>query len=332
VRRAFLAAVALLLAQAAGADGAPGEPVRIAFAGRMVTNLDRSVEFYSLLGFTRDASVDGQWHPDATARRLFDAKGIEVREARMVSRSNVSLAPFTLRLTEVRGVKRRDVTAHTPWEPGATHFGLIVPDARGSWDTLRARNLLQPRSWGGELVAPPGQTKGMLAYMTDPDGLDIELIDERPNRPAGVSHMGLIVLDADKARGLYETLFGGALQSPEAPWLSGDFYDSAVGGHGNILRFYNLGFPEAAARDKRMNLELVEFQNRKKAVEPYRITDRGLGYLALDVPQFDARLAEARRQGAKLVSRGVVKLPEGLRAALLRDPDTGAFLLLREAR
>jgi catechol 2,3-dioxygenase-like lactoylglutathione lyase family enzyme len=332
MHRALLAAVAVLLMQAAGAQQAAAEPVRIAYAGRMVTDLDRSVEFYSLLGFTRDATVDGSWHADGATRRLLGVNGIETRDAVMVSRSNVSLAPFTLRLTEVRGAKRRDVTAHTPWEPGATHFGLIVPDAQATWDLLRAKGLLQPRSWGGELVAPPGQTQGMLAYLTDPDGLDIELIAERPNRPAGLSHMGLIVLDADRARGLYESLFGGVLQSPEAPWLSGDFYDSAVGGHGNILRFFNLGFPEAAAKEKRLNLELVEFQNRKKPVEPYRITDRGLGYLALDVPEFDLRLAEARKQGAKLVSRGIVKLPEGLRAALLRDPDTGAFLLLRETR
>ncbi|MEN9705064.1 MAG: hypothetical protein RLZZ393_943 [Pseudomonadota bacterium] len=329
MRRVLLTLASLLLANAAVAEPAP---VRIAYAGRMVTDLDRSVAFYALLGFTRDPGVDGQWKADGTARRLFGVNGIETREAVMVSRSNVSLAPFSLRLTEVRGVSRRDVTVHTPWEPGATHFGLIVPDAQGLWERLREKGILQPRSWGGELVAPPGQSKGMLAYMTDPDGLDIELIDERPNRPAGVSHMGLIVLDSDRARALYETLLGGALQSPEAPWLQGDFYDSAVGGHGNILRFFNLGFPETAAKDKRMNLELVDFQNRKKAVESYRITDRGLGYLALDVPQFDARLAEARRQGAKLVSRGVVKLDGNRRAALVRDPDTGAFLLLREAQ
>jgi catechol 2,3-dioxygenase-like lactoylglutathione lyase family enzyme len=335
VRRALLALVTLLLsagvtAQQATPTPPPGDAVRIAYAGRMVTDLDSAVAFYSLLGFTRDTSVDGQWHADSTARRLFDANGIETREALMVSRSNVSQAPFNLRLTQVRGVKRRDRTAHTPWEPGATHFGLVVTDAQAHWETLRAKRLLQPRSWGGELVGPPGQ-KGMLAYMTDPDGLDIELIDERPGRPAGISHMGLIVLDADRARTLYEGLFGGQLQSAEAPWLSGDFYDSAVGGHGNILRFYNLGFPEAAAPEKRMNLELVEFQNRKKPVEAYRITDRGIGYLAIDVPQFDSRLAAARKLGAKLASRGIVKLADGRRVALIRDPDTGAFLLLREA-
>ena len=98
----------------------------------------------------------------------------------------------------------------------------------------------------------------MLAYITDPDGLDIEIIDQRPAAPAengrparpahvpGVNHVGLIVLDSDKARAFYETLFGGKLSEREAPWMKGDFYDSVVGGHGNVLRFYNESFPEAA--------------------------------------------------------------------------------------
>ncbi len=95
--------------------------------------------------------------------------------------------------------------------------------------------------------------------MTDPDGLDIELIDARPAQPAengrparpamlpGLTHAGLIVLDSDKAKAFYGTLFGGHLRSTEAPWLKGDFYDSAVGGHGNILRFFNESYSEAGS-------------------------------------------------------------------------------------
>ena len=331
-------ALALLGAWAA-APAAEAPPVaqaaiqiaRIGWVGRMVTDLDRSVAFYQLLGFRPDADGVGGWHKDPDSARLYATRGIELREARMVSTSNVSNAPFVVRLTELRGIARQDLSDHTPWEPGATHFGLIVPDAQQTWALLRAKGVLAPRSWGGELIAPPGQSKGMLAYLTDPDGLDIELIDQRPGRPAGVSHVGLIVLDADRARGFYETLLGGQLQSKEAPWLSGDFYDSAVGGHGNILRFYNLGFAERAARDSHMNLELVDFQNRKKPVARYRITDRGLGYLALEVPALDAVLAQSLEAGARQVSKGIVRSKDGSREVLLRDPDTGAFLLFFES-
>jgi catechol 2,3-dioxygenase-like lactoylglutathione lyase family enzyme len=183
----------------------------------------------------------------------------------------------------------------------------------------------------------------MLAYLTDPDGLDIEIIDQRPAMPAaegrparpamlpGVSHVGLVVLDSDKARAFYEGLLGGQLQSKEAPWLKGDFYDSAVGGHGNVLRFFNLSFPEASAPGSRMNLELVEFQNRKKPVEAHNITDIGVGYVGFEVQGLDAFLARAIAAGAKPVSkRGIVAMKSGTREVMIRDPDVGGFVLLYE--
>ena len=327
-RRAL--ALAALALSCVAAPARAIEPVQIDGVGRMVANLERSVAFYQLLGFTLEPGGIGAWHKDPATAKLFAAPGVETREATLVTTSNVSMGRFVLRLTEVRGRSRQDLSDHTPWEPGATHFGLVVPDAQQTWDTLRAKGLLHARSWGEALIAPPGQTRGMLAYMTDPDGLDIELIDQRADRPAGLSHVGLIILDADTARGFYETLLGGRLQSKDAPWLKGDFYDSAVGGHGNILRFFNLGFPESAAPAARMNLELVEFQNRKKPVARSRITDRGLGYLVLRVPDLEPALAQSLRAGAKAVSTGIVQAGNGAREVLIRDPDTGAFLLLRQ--
>ncbi len=167
--------------------------------------------------------------------------------------------------------------------------------------------MLKARSWGGELIAPPGQTKKMLAYLTDPDGLDIEIIDQRPatppangnpGRPAmtpGISHVGLIILDSDKARGFYENFMGGKLVNAQQPWLQGDFYDSAIGAHGNILRFFNEGFPEARATDKRLNLELVEFQNRKKPVQDYHAYDIATQYVGIECAE--PRCVSRERQG-----------------------------------
>jgi catechol 2,3-dioxygenase-like lactoylglutathione lyase family enzyme len=224
-----------------------------------------------------------------------------------------------------------------------THFGLIVPDADGVWDQLRASGLLRARSWDAKLIAPPGETKGLLAYMTDPDGLDIELIGQRPaapgqsGRPAraaflpGVSHVGVVILDSEKAKAFYGTLFGGQLQSNESPWLKGDFFDSAVGGHGNILRFFNESFPEASAPASHLYLELVEFQNRKKPVVPARITDIGVGYVGFQVEDLDAFLKRAEAAGAQPVSKsGIVTMRSGTRVVMVRDPDVGMFVELFE--
>jgi catechol 2,3-dioxygenase-like lactoylglutathione lyase family enzyme len=203
--------------------------------------------------------------------------------------------------------------------------------------------MLRARSWGEELVAPPGVTPGEIAYVTDPDGLDIEIIAERPAipasdgnsaqaaRPPGVSHVGLIVSDSDKARAFYGELLGGVWQAEDAPWMQGDFFDSAVGGHGNILRFFNLAFPEAYAPASRINLELVEFQNRKKPLLERKITDIGVAYFGFEVDNLDAFLPRALAAGAiPSAEGGIVTMPSGTREIMLRDPDTRAFVLLFE--
>ncbi len=334
--------VFLVSAPPAAADEGGGV-VGLAFTGRLVANLDQSVAFYEALGFERDPAADSAWRRDEVVEQLYGVRGIETRMAKMFVNSNVSGGRFVVYLREVRGVPRKNLSVHAAWEPGATHFGLVVPDAHALWARLRESAMLRARSWGEELVAPPGAERGQLAYVTDPDGLDIEIIDQRPAvpardgnpaqpaRPPGVSHVGLIVSDSDVARAFYGELFGGVRQASEAPWLEGDFFDSAVGGHGNVLRFFNLAFPEAYARDARMNLELVEFRNRNKPLLERDITDIGVGYFGFEVQDLDAFLPRALAAGATPVAdTGIVTMRSGVREIMLRDPDTGAFVLLYE--
>jgi catechol 2,3-dioxygenase-like lactoylglutathione lyase family enzyme len=333
------------VAAEAGAEG-HGKVVGMAFIGRSVSDLDKSVAFYKVLGFTQDMQANPAWRKDEITEQIYgikDAKGVETRMAKMAINSNQSGQVFNVYLREFRGLKRKTLTGYDAWEPGATHFGLVVPDAEKLWAQLKASGLLKARSWGGELIAPPGQTKKMLAYLTDPDGLDIEIIDQRPatppangnpGRPAmtpGISHVGLIILDSEKARGFYESFMGGKLVDAQQPWRQGDFYDSAIGAHGNILRFFNEGFPEARAPDKRLNLELVEFQNRKKPVQDYHPYDIATQYVGIEVENLDAFLASARKAGAKSVTtNGVATMRSGTRVAIVRDPDVGGFVELYE--
>ena len=323
-----------------------GEPhvVDIAFVGRSVSDLDRSVAFYEALGFRRDPAAPSDWRRDAALGRLYGAgPGLESRMATMYVHNERSGQRFVLYLREVRGIERKDLSEHTAWAAGSSHFGLVVPDAAEVWSRLGPRGLLHARSWGGKLIAAPGESRPLLAYITDPDGLDIELIDERPATPAregrparpallpGVNHVGLVVLDSPKALAFYGGVLGGRLVSQEAPWLHGDFYDSAVGGHGNVLRFFNESFAEGPTPSARMNFELVEYQNRRDPAVPRRITDRGVGSVGFEVRGIDALVRRARAAGAQVVSTpAVVMLHPGTRAALLRDPDVGGFVVLFE--
>jgi catechol 2,3-dioxygenase-like lactoylglutathione lyase family enzyme len=341
----FFGLSAAVSAQGASAPalGDEGRVVGIAFVGRLVADLDKSVPFYQSLGFKQDPGADPAWRKDEFTEALYGVKDMQTRMAKMVINASASGKPFAVYLREIKGIERKQVGGtYPPWEPGAPHFGLVVPDAPALWAELEKNGTLRARSWDGKLIPFPGETRGALAYMTDPDGLDIEIINQRPATPAadgrparpaltpGVNHVGVIILDSDKARAFYETLFGGKLVNAEQPWLKGDFYDSAVGGHGNVLRFFNESFPEAADRDQRMNLELVEFQNRKKPVEPYKMGDIGTSYVGFEVEGLDAFLPRVKAAGAQMISQGIPVMRTGTRVVMVRDPDTGAFVQLFE--
>lgn len=345
---AMLATASVTFAATSQAPGATPQPAaaRIALVGRMIANLDESVSFYEALGFTRDPGVDSSWRRDDPLNRLLGLRNVTSRTARLTVNSNISGKPFNLYLHELRGIPRRSVGGYPPWEPGASHFGLVVPDAPLLWSQLQTRGWLRARSWDAKLIPFPGETQGSLAYMTDPDGLDIEIINQhpatpatngRPARPAltpGLSHAGLVILDSEKERAFYGDLLGGQLVDAESPWMKGDFTDSAVGGHGNILRFFNESFPEAADPTSLIHFELVEFQNRKKPVAAYRISDITVGYVGFEVSGLDRLLARAKAAGARIISSGggPVVLKDGKRAVLLRDPDVGGFVELLESR
>jgi catechol 2,3-dioxygenase-like lactoylglutathione lyase family enzyme len=335
-------------AQAAGT--AQGRVIGITFVGRLVSNLDRSVAFYEALGFHVDPKASPVWRRDPVTNGIYGIRGSGAR-SRMAKLYIDEVGwgqRFVLYLREFKGIPRRNLSHHTAWEPGASHFGLVVPHADRLWSHLAAEGLLHARSWGGRLIAPPGQTQGLVAYVTDPDGLDIEMIRERPavaaanGRPAspalrpGVNHVGLVVLDSAKERAFYGGVLGGRLVTARAPWLRGDFYDAAVGGHGNILRFYNESFPFApeyfsGAPTHRIHFEMVEFKNRKKPVRRSSITDIGVGYVGMAVDDLGAVLRRAQAAGAQLVSDGIVTMRgSGTRVAMIRDPDVGGFIELYE--
>lgn len=347
----LFAAVAAILAHAPSAasqanaqHAEKGKVIGLAFDGRMVSDLDKSVAFYKALGFVPVEGVNPVWRNDEVFNRIHGTKGVESRMAKFTLNSNISGKPFTLYLREFRGIKRRNVMGgKTAWEPGATHIDLTVPDARALWSQLKSAGMLWPRTWKGELIPLPGQTKYTMAYITDPDGMDVEIVDQRPAMPAtatqparpadppGFNHIGLVVLDSDKAKAFYGGLLGEEFPKTESPWISNnDFMDSAVGGHGNVLRIFNGTFAESADPNARMRVEVVEYQNRKKPVEPYSITDIGVNYMGLEVDDLDAMLARARAAGATIVSDGIVTMTGGYRVLLVRDPDVGAFVELFE--
>ncbi|MCC6202308.1 MAG: VOC family protein [Gammaproteobacteria bacterium] len=320
-----------------------GQIVGLAYAGRMVRDLERAIAFYRLLGFDPVIEgVDSSWRADPVMNRIHGTRNLTSRMAKFTIESAVSGQPFTLYLREYRGITRRDTTGgKTPWEPGAVHLAVAVPDPVATWERLRAAGMLWPRTWGGELIVRPGETRGSIAYLTDPDGMDLELFDRRPASLATTAtaprtgtvpafdHIGIVVADIDLAKGFYGSLLGERFPPTSDEWLSGDFLDSATGGHGNVLRLHNGSFPEAADPELRLRFELVEYLNRRKPVAPRAITDIGISYVGFEVRDLASLLVRLQGAGAEVVSDGIVDMA-GYKVVLVRDLDTGAFVQLFE--
>lgn len=336
-------------ARARSARSAQGRFVGITSVSRVVSNLERSIAFYKALGFHLHSAGTLAWRRDRAVNRIY---GVH-RSAAVTRVAKLSIdfdgrgLRFMLYLREFRGIPRGNRSRHTAWEPGVSHFGLVAPDADALWSRLKSKGMLRARSWGEALIAPPGGRQGVVAYITDPDGLDIEIIrrrpaaaatDGRPARPAflpGLNHVGLVVLHGVKERGFYERVLEAKPPTVGAPWLKGDFFDAAVGGHGNILRLYNESFPFAPERpsgepSRRINFELIEFKNRKKAVRRSRVTDIGVGCVRMQTDDLDALVLRAKAAGAKVISDGIVPARDGKRVATIRDPGVGGFIELFE--
>src|SRR5690348_568890 len=61
----------------------PSGVVGLAFVGRMVADLDRSVAFYRTLGFSQDTAADPAWRRDEVIERLYGIAHVETRMAKM---------------------------------------------------------------------------------------------------------------------------------------------------------------------------------------------------------------------------------------------------------
>ncbi len=226
-RAVFCVALVGFLVGVIPATAQADETAKVALVGRLVANLDQSVEYYEALGFTKDPAESKDWSRDKNIEALFGVNGIETRVAKMQATTSASGKFFPVYLQEVRGIERRNLASRSMWKPTSTHIGYLIENVHDTWDKLRAAGILRPHSWADELAGP----KGTIAYISDPDGLDVEVIDKGTNAKAGVNHFGIVVADIDKAKGFYVGLLGARPPAEEPKWLQGDFYDAAVGGH-----------------------------------------------------------------------------------------------------
>lgn len=326
---------------------AEGKVLGLSFVDRHVANLERTVEFYQTLGFQLSGEPSG-WKVDKEVNKLGGTPGVESRTAVMTMQSSVSDVPMGFTLREFRGLERNDWSNLTSFDLLSGHMDLTVMDDCQPWlDKLESKGLLNMPEDGSLPRRKADDGSLRFVFIQDPDGWYVELFAlntpvpgeklpvlvsnstatmqniDRTGYQEGFNHVGLNVVNAEKAQHFYEDILGGDYPSlNHGGGASSDGTPRMVMMHG--------WFPQATT-DKNLRVELIKFpQNEGKQPPAMKITDIGITIVGFQVEDIDAVYASVVAAGAITLSEGGIQNTTNGRTVLLRDPDAGGFLQLWE--
>jgi catechol 2,3-dioxygenase-like lactoylglutathione lyase family enzyme len=316
----------------------PSDVVGLALVGHQVADLERSIKFFEAIDF-KVVEGPGAWTVDKELNKLGNTPGAESRTATMRVQSSVSDIPFTLVLRQYRGM-RQDWSKLNSWDLLASHIDLTVDGSVSTLlDKLEALNMLKMPEVQG--LPNPRQQQGFrrFAFIQDPDGLTIEYFSkpipkpgdppvalgvsnssatpqniERLGKQAGFNHYAINVIDPEKARDFYGKVLGG------------DYPPFVNTGANQIMQ--NGWFPQATTNNN-LRIELGYFVvNKGKTPPAIKFPDINANFAGLQVSNIQSAYARAKANGAITVSEGgIIDFHKG-RAALIRDPDVGGYIML----
>lgn len=297
--------------------------------GLTAADPNRLAEFYeAAFGFTRlgDAQMDAE-----AAECLYGVPCGPVRYLRLgLGGQEIELVGFAR-----GGAPYPD--AVPGWSPLFQHFAMVVADMPAADARLRALNGWHPISQGGPQRLPE-RSGGVTAYkFRDPEGHPLELLAFPPGGTPepwqhgaegavflGIDHTAISVSDTARSRTFYEEFgFRVSTQShnhgPEQARLDDlDAADVAVTG---------LNLPDQAAP----HVELLGYHGAfDRSAAPPACNDVASARIVFEADTHALR-AICTAHAARLISTGLVRLPDGASAVILRDPDGHAVMLTTPA-
>jgi len=338
-KRSFLIAFVCALALATPSLFAQSDVLGLGFVGHTVADLERSIKFFEAIDFK---VVDGptKWMVDKEVNKLGNTPGAESRTATMKIQSSVSDVPFTLLLRQYRGVQQADFSKGNSWDLLASHIDLTVDgNVSALLDKLEGMNMLKMPEVNG--LPNPRQQPGFrrFAFIQDPDGFVIEYFSkpipkpgdpppapvvsnssataqniDRLGKQAGFNHYAYNITNPERAQDFYVKVLGGDYPPIENP------NGAQVMLHG--------WFPQATTKNN-LRVELIYFAlNKGKTAPPMKFQDINANYAGFQVSNIQTALARAKAHGAITVSEGgIIDYNKG-KAALIRDPDVGGYIML----
>ena len=301
--------------------------------GMTVSDMDRSVEFYSrVLAFEKisDIELDGSGY-----EHLEGVFGLRMRVVRM------QLGTELIELTEYLAPRGRPVPADSRSnDRWFQHIAIITSDMDKAYAWLR-QNKVHHASSGPQILPDYiGPAAGIRAfYFEDPDSHPLEILQFPPDKGSakwhqaterlflGIDHTAIVVSDTDVSLKFYHGTLGFTVAGesenygPEQEHLNNVFGARlritslrAAAGPGIELLEYLAPFGGRAASVDEHSSDLVHHQTR---------------LIAAEIRDLAARLSSER---FALISPGIVAIPKaelGFHAGLLvRDPDGHAMELV----
>jgi catechol 2,3-dioxygenase-like lactoylglutathione lyase family enzyme len=317
----------------------PSDVLGLAFVGHHVSDLERSIEFFDAIDF-KVVEGPGAWTVDKELNKLGSTPGAESRTAVMSVQSSVSDVAFTLVLRQYRGIKRQDWSGGNSWDLLASHIDLTVDGSVSALlERLEAKNMLKMPEVQG--LPNPRQQQGFrrFAFIQDPDGLVLEYFGKPipkpgdPPAPPTVSNSSATAANIDRLG--KQAGFNHYATNVIHPAKARDFYVKALGG--DYPPFENTGAKQVmqngwflqATTNNNLRIELGYFVvNKGKTSPPIKFQDINANHAGLQVSNIETAYARAKAHGAITVSEGGIVDYHNGRAALIRDPDVGGYIML----
>jgi catechol 2,3-dioxygenase-like lactoylglutathione lyase family enzyme len=331
----LLLMVLLPLAAPQSAASAPAIE-RVDSIGITVADMDRALAFYTgVLPFeiVSEAEVAGDAY-----EHLFGVFGMRARIVRLrLGREEIELIDYLA--PEGRSVPE-DSRSNDEW---FQHIALIVSDMDKAYAQLRRHNVQHASSGPQTLPAWNPNAGGIKAfYFKDPDGHNLEILEFPPDKGAarwhepnpplfeGIDHSAIVVRDTGPSLAFFQGVLGLEVHGHSENYgVEQEHLNNVFGAR---LLITSLGAPAGPSVEF---LDYLTPRTGRPAPADTEANDLWQWQIRMQTPDIDGLEAALRKAGARLVSPGIVNMPDDDlalgRALMVRSP-SGHALLINQPR
>lgn len=299
---------------------APGIVTGVTGHGHVVTDLDKSIEFYRDTLGLKILSTSGRAQTNSDMQRLTNTPGAKFRSATV----EIPNAVFTMQLLEFTGLDRKPAPGTEKITPGITNLTVGIKDLNARFPKIQQTPGVRVLAKDGIKTEPGRYT----VFITDIDGYTIQLNETLPiGKPPGyVPQISLTTQSAEGAGAFFHDVLGFPRRT--VPWgRVRDSFGLPDPGTGEVTQ------TTGSVPGTRTLLVSMEYRGLP-AVTPFRprIQDPAASFLTLRVRDMDEVVKIVQTTRTPIVTRGGAPLKVGnTRRIVIQNPD-GVFIELVEGK